>query len=276
MLDSYHYARNGQTAGPVPLARIREMVVAGELARTDYVIPAGGKEWLTADKVLGAAAPGAAPAVPAARAASTPAKAAARTEGFRYRQDGQDHGPVGFDELKRLATAGKLRPNDLVSEDGGGWKPAARFRGVFIGRRCEVNGVSFLHPKDWWVNVKTNEDNPEIVVITVENKFVAMTLSVYPGTITPDKALRTLRGTIEDNERFKNPRFSKGSGLLGGEKAEGFEYEATMMSMLFVGRVYAAAVGDRTVTFMVQASEERFDSIRPAADLIRGSLAVVG
>lgn len=277
MSDAYHYAKNGQTYGPVSLDKIRDLVASGDLARTDFVIPSGGKEWLTADKVIGSAVVAAALPKPAVAAPRPAAAAGSKAEGgFRYKRDGQELGPVGFDELKRMAADGKLRATDLVSEDGGPWKPAARHRGVFAGRRCEVNEVTFLHPKDWWVTASVADENPEFVTVSVENKFVAFNMNLYPDSVGPEKALRTLRSTIEGNEKYKNVKFGKTTAQFGGERAEGFEYEAGMMSLTFVGRVYAVSLGDRTVTLMFQASDERFESIRPVSELIRGSFAVVG
>lgn len=285
MNATYHYAKNGQTHGPVQLDEIRNLVSNGTLARTDYVIPTGGQAWQTADEIVGPAPapiPKPAPAPtpkPAAKSVPAPKPAAEKPKsdkGFRYKRDGQELGPVSYDEIRRLADDGKVRATDPVSEDGGPWKPAGRHRGVFAGRRCEVNGVSFLHPKEWWVSVTPAEENPEFMTLSVENKFVSMNLGIYPDAITPEKALRTLRTTVENNEKYKDVTFGKTTALVGGERAEGFEFQAKMMGIEFVGRMFAVALGSRTVTFMFQASDERFDSIRPVAELIRGSLTVAG
>lgn len=281
MSDAFHYAKNGQTRGPVSLNTVRQLVASGELAGTDYVISVGGKEWLTADKVIGTAAPAEKAAMP-----KPAAVVSAKSEtGFRFKRDGQELGPVGFDEIKRLAADGKVRATDMVSEDGGQWKPAARHRGVFAGRRCEVNGVTFLHPKDWWVTVEPIGENTKFMTITVESEFVAFTISVYAEHITsedverieirPEKGVRVLRNEIEKNEKYKNLRFTKATTLVGGERAEGLEFEATAMGLQLVGRIYAVTLSDRTVTMLYQASDERFDSIRPVAELICGSFAVV-
>lgn len=45
---SFYVAVNGQTAGPFPIARIREMIVAGQLTTETYVYRLGGTAWVTA------------------------------------------------------------------------------------------------------------------------------------------------------------------------------------------------------------------------------------
>jgi hypothetical protein len=126
------------------------------------------------------------------------------------------------------------------------------------------------------VTVSPSEANPEVMTLSVEDKHVSMNLGVYPDEITPEKALRTLRGTVENNEKYRDVSFGKTSALLGGERAEGYEFQAKVMGMEFVGRLFAVALGTRTVTFMFQALDERFDQVRPVAELIRGSLSVAG
>ncbi len=49
-----------------------------------------------------------------------------------YAQGGRQQGPVPWDELKRLAADGRLRPGDLVWTDGeGDWKAASEVVGLF-------------------------------------------------------------------------------------------------------------------------------------------------
>ena len=49
-----------------------------------------------------------------------------------YARDGQRHGPVGGDELQRLAVAGTVRPHDLVWREGmAQWQPAQSATGFF-------------------------------------------------------------------------------------------------------------------------------------------------
>jgi hypothetical protein len=49
-----------------------------------------------------------------------------------YAVDGNQMGPVGTDELKRLATLGELKPTALVWRDGlSDWTPASKIPGLF-------------------------------------------------------------------------------------------------------------------------------------------------
>jgi GYF domain 2/ABC-2 type transporter len=49
-----------------------------------------------------------------------------------YARDGEQFGPLGFDELKQWASTGLLRADDLVWGEGEpDWKPAARIAGLF-------------------------------------------------------------------------------------------------------------------------------------------------
>src|SRR5437879_4477910 len=48
-----------------------------------------------------------------------------------YAQDGNRQGPVPEDRLRELAAAGRLRPDDLVWQDGmPDWTPASRVPGL--------------------------------------------------------------------------------------------------------------------------------------------------
>ncbi len=58
-----------------------------------------------------------------------------------YAQENQRFGPVSAAELKALADAGKLRPEDLVWREGmDGWVPARRVKGLF-----ETEGPTAAH-----------------------------------------------------------------------------------------------------------------------------------
>ena len=49
-----------------------------------------------------------------------------------YRIDGQEAGPVGTSELKRLAASGELSPTDMVWKEGlEAWVPASKAKGLF-------------------------------------------------------------------------------------------------------------------------------------------------
>lgn len=51
-----------------------------------------------------------------------------------YTKDDERQGPVSADELKRLAEAGELQPDDLIWKDGmEDWRPASQLKGLFDG-----------------------------------------------------------------------------------------------------------------------------------------------
>jgi hypothetical protein len=152
MSSQYFYTQNGQQRGPVSGAQLKELADAGKIAAADYVCREGAAKWIPAGEVKGlfpevleAVVMEETPAPAAAQAAHTP-HAGPR---FHYRRDGQQVGPVALAELKELASAGRLHPDESVWQVGtAAWAPAARIEGLFPGRRCQVNGVSFLHPRD--------------------------------------------------------------------------------------------------------------------------------
>ncbi len=52
--------------------------------------------------------------------------------GWHYAASGQQYGPVTFQDLKRLADAGQLLPQDLIWKEGmAEWKPASHLQGLF-------------------------------------------------------------------------------------------------------------------------------------------------
>ena len=51
---------------------------------------------------------------------------------WHYAKDGETHGPVTSQQLKKLATSGELQPTDLVWTEGNDeWKPASGIKGLF-------------------------------------------------------------------------------------------------------------------------------------------------
>jgi hypothetical protein len=53
-------------------------------------------------------------------------------QGWRYKKDGQDHGPVGYTALQKMARSGKLADDDLVySPTVGRWVNAWEVTGLF-------------------------------------------------------------------------------------------------------------------------------------------------
>ena len=48
-----------------------------------------------------------------------------------YKINGEEHGPVTSDDLRKMAVAGTLNPNDLVrKEEMNEWVPANRLKGL--------------------------------------------------------------------------------------------------------------------------------------------------
>lgn len=51
---------------------------------------------------------------------------------WHYAKDGERHGPITSQQLKKLATSGDLQPTDLVWTEGNDeWKPASGIKGLF-------------------------------------------------------------------------------------------------------------------------------------------------
>ncbi len=263
MSSQYWYTLNGQRLGPVSGGQLKELVAAGKLSRTDSICRDGKTTWVPAGSVKGLFA-------------DDPVAVAVEDAGpsFHYRQKGQQSGPISWPELKRLAANGRLRPEDFVWQDGTpDWVPAGRVEGLFAGRRCLVNGVSFLHPPEWTVTVKTVNDKRDFLNFTIENDLVALTLSVVPGKlVSPDESIEFYREPLQKSETMKKFTATRSTTTIAGEKAEGIDFTCRIQTMSFAGRLHAARVGTRTVTLFWQASEERFDSILAIASLLRSSL----
>src|ERR1700730_18600490 len=52
--------------------------------------------------------------------------------GYYYSREGQRFGPVPGEQLKQLAAAGQLQPDDLIWKEGmANWIQAARVKGLF-------------------------------------------------------------------------------------------------------------------------------------------------
>ena len=60
-----------------------------------------------------------------------------------YLLDGEQRGPVSGGELKQLAAAGKLRPNDKVKKEGmPGWVAASQVKGLFPPTAAETGPMN--------------------------------------------------------------------------------------------------------------------------------------
>jgi hypothetical protein len=70
----------------------------------------------------------------------------ASTEWY-YAHDGQQAGPVSAVELKQLADAGKLRPDDLVWQEGvKDWIPARKVKGLFDAKQVAAAAPTVTAP----------------------------------------------------------------------------------------------------------------------------------
>lgn len=53
-------------------------------------------------------------------------------QGWRYKKDGQEHGPVGYTALQKMARSGKLADDDMIySPTVGRWVKAWEVTGLF-------------------------------------------------------------------------------------------------------------------------------------------------
>jgi hypothetical protein len=277
-MSSYYYAQNKQRQGPVSGARLKELAAAGQLARKDQICREGETKWVLAGQVKGLFAEE--PEAVAVEEEATPAEphTPPRSEKgprFHYRQNGQQAGPVSRAALKDLAASGRLLPQDFVWQEGTkNWVPAAHVDGLFAGRRCQVNGVSLLHPRDWTVTVK-NAGVRQIFWISVENDTLLMDVSFLPTKITsPEDWMQSIRDSLQKNPDTKELRFVRVESALAGEMAHGFDYKCITKSYPLGGRAVAARIGSHTVTMFWQAVQEDLPTIQSVADLVRASITI--
>lgn len=82
---------------------------------------------------------------------------------WHYRRDGKQAGPVSVDELMRLASLGRLSPDDLVWRPGmPEWVPAARFKAFF------TNIASKPAPVEELLEVIPVPELPEVIPVEEE------------------------------------------------------------------------------------------------------------
>lgn len=68
---------------------------------------------------------------------------------YYYQHDGKQLGPVSAGQLMELATAGRLRPDDLVWKEGmPKWVPASRLKGLFSEASTAILPAPVLPPLD--------------------------------------------------------------------------------------------------------------------------------
>jgi tetratricopeptide (TPR) repeat protein len=113
---------NNQLVGPVGLARLRELVAAGQMRRSYMLQPKGSTRWvpaMTIEGLFSAEAPTALPpAAPApVPAASAPVPVPEKPEWY-YIANRRKTGPADLQQIKELLQSGQLRGKDMVLPKG--------------------------------------------------------------------------------------------------------------------------------------------------------------
>ena len=77
-------------------------------------------------------------------------------EEWYYAEDGEQLGPTSSDEIRRLATAGKIEPDDLVWREGmDDWLPAGEIPGLLVAKKKPKPAV--VKPKAEWYFAEDGE-----------------------------------------------------------------------------------------------------------------------
>ncbi|MFN9268207.1 MAG: DUF4339 domain-containing protein, partial [Planctomycetaceae bacterium] len=124
MATAWYYFKGEQRIGPVSPQQLKGLVLEGKLKRTDSVWKEGMSNAVPAEKVQGLfetanRAPGTSPR-------KSPAENKPQKVEWYYAKGDQRTGPLPLARLLKLATAGELRPGDLVwNESLSGWVRAA-------------------------------------------------------------------------------------------------------------------------------------------------------
>jgi hypothetical protein len=113
--ERWHYEYQGERRGPVSSEEIAHLVASGQIQPDSLVWKRGMAEWTPAGQIDGLFPAQSAPA-----------------DLWYYGDGEQRHGPVSLDELKGLASSGRLQPDHMVWKQGmGDWLPAAQVDGLF-------------------------------------------------------------------------------------------------------------------------------------------------
>ena len=121
--EHWHYERQGERCGPVSFRELQSLAASGQIQPDNLTWKRGMAEWTPAGQIGDLF-----PARPEFRA-----QPAVHSADLWYYGDGeQRHGPVSIDELRRLASSGQLRPDDLVWIRGmTQWTAASDVEGLF-------------------------------------------------------------------------------------------------------------------------------------------------
>ncbi len=148
MPDLWYYGKNEQH-GPVPLKELKKLISSGSLETTDLVWSPGMADWTAASEVGGLFSESRLEVVSPPPAVTSPSsdEAAGHTEDrWHYEYQGDRRGPVLFDELQNLATAGHIHLDSLVWKRGmADWTPAGQVDGLFPPR-----SEPSVEPADLW------------------------------------------------------------------------------------------------------------------------------
>lgn len=111
MSKRWHYSTQSKADAPVDSSQLRRLARRGVLKPDDLVRKQGSRRWVKAKRIEGLFG-------------SKPK--------WSYQHHGLTYGPVTDHQLRSLATAGMIEPDDLVWREGlGTWIEARRLRGLF-------------------------------------------------------------------------------------------------------------------------------------------------
>ncbi|MGE3806394.1 MAG: GYF domain-containing protein, partial [Gemmataceae bacterium] len=200
----WHYIRNQQKHGPISRAELDRLAAAGELSRQDMVMPAGASKWMPAaevDNLFPTEAVPVAVAMPVDDGGATPLAealpAAIPIITYFYAQQGLKIGPVSDDQLKELAEMGRLKPDDMVLQQGTTkWSPARSYDWLTFGKKkhkpaetpsaptavpvTPIAAVPVALPK-----VESDEDIPVIVEVPDDEIPVIVEEPMAPAAEVP-------------------------------------------------------------------------------------------
>ena len=124
---------------------------------------------------------------------------------WHYTQAGQQHGPVTDAELKRLATEGTLRPDDLVWREGmSDWRRASTVKEIFPKQPTAPSAaMGTAQPSSSLGGMKPTSSIPKAV------KYSALGCSGFLMLILVCSGLLRIIATIVDPEGFANVQAGK-------------------------------------------------------------------
>jgi len=125
--DRWHYECQGERCGPMSFDELLHLANAGRIGPDSLTWKRGMADWTPAGLVAGLF-----PLQPENSGQPTSPSA----DSWYYGDGEQRQGPVSTDELRQLASTGRLRADDLVWKRGmAEWMPAAEVEGLFVARQ---------------------------------------------------------------------------------------------------------------------------------------------